>query len=132
MLYYQKGETIMKQSERKLIRHRQRLLDKLARLNLLLHASYLERFSTCIRSHCECHKGKKHGPRAYLAIYHGKRQRQVYVPQAQQAAVQRGLQQYKEMEEIVLAITNINLQLMRARCLELSETNTCKRSTCHE
>lgn len=122
----------MKHSERKLIRDRQRLLEKLAQLNLLLHASYLERFSTCIRPHCECHKGKKHGPRAYLSIYHGKRQHQVYVPQAEQAAVQRGLQQYKKMEEIVLAITNINLQLMRAGCLEISENKTCKRSTCHE
>lgn len=122
----------MKQSERKLIRERQRLLERLAQLNLLLHASYLERFSTCIRPHCECHKGKKHGPRAYLAVYRDKRQRQVYVPQAEQAAVQRGLHQYKQMEEIVLAITNINLQLMRAGCLEISESKTCKRSTCNE
>lgn len=122
----------MKQSERKLIRDRQRLLERLAQLNLLLHASYLERFSTCIRPHCECHKGKKHGPRAYLAVYRDKRQRQVYVPRAEQAAVQRGLHQYKQMEEIVLAITNINLQLMRAGCLEISESKTCKRSSCHE
>lgn len=122
----------MKQSERKLIRDRQRLLERLAQLNLLLHASYLERFSTCIRPHCECHKGKKHGPRAYLAVYRDKRQRQVYVPRAEQAAVQQGLHQYKQMEEIVLAITNINLQLMRAGCLEISESKTCKRSTCHE
>jgi len=110
----------MNLSERKLLQKRQRLLAQITELNLLLNASYLERFSTCVRPQCECHKGKKHGPRAYLSVYREKRQRQVYVPQPQHDTVQLGLRQYQQLQEIVKAITDINLQLMRAG--RLSET----------
>lgn len=110
----------MNQEERKLIRQRERLLQSLAGLPLLLHASYLERFSVCSRPQCRCHRGMKHGPRAYLVVYRDKRQRQVYVPNPQQKAVLRGLRQYEQLAEIVQAITDINLKLMRAGVLERS------------
>ncbi len=122
----------MNPEERKLIRERQRLLETLAELSLLLHASYLERFSTCMRPQCECHRGKKHGPRSYLVVYRGKRQRQAYVPQSQCDAVQRGLRQYEQLGQIVLAITDINLQLMRAGQLGTSQSHAHKRGPRHE
>jgi len=122
MLYLAAGGIATNPSDRRLIRQRQKLLGELAQLSLLLRASYLERFSTCVRPQCECHRGKKHGPRAYLAVYRDKRQRQVYVPQSEQDAVRRGLRQYQRLEEIVQAITEINLQLMRAGGFESSET----------
>lgn len=122
----------MNQQERNLIRKRQRLLEKLSQLSLLLHGSYLERFSTCARPQCQCHQGKKHGPRAYLVVYRDKRQRQAYVPQPEQNAVQRGLRQCQQLDEIVRAITDINLQLMRAGCLGASESQTRKEGTHHE
>lgn len=116
----------MNPSQGKLIQKRQRLLEELAKLSLLLHASYLERFSTCVRPRCECHNGKKHGPRAYLAVYRDKKQRQVYVPQPERDAVKQGLRQYRKLEKIVQAITDINLRLMRAGHLGISETKTRK------
>jgi len=122
----------MNQEERKLIRERQRLLETLAELSLLLHASYLERFSTCMRPQCECHRGKKHGPRSYLVVYRGKRQRQAYVPQSQCDVVQRGLRQYEQLSQIVRAITDINLQLMRAGQLGTSQAHVHKRGSRHE
>jgi hypothetical protein len=122
----------MNQDERKLIHERQRLLKKLAGLSLLLHGSYLERFSTCMRSQCECHRGRKHGPRFYLIVYRDKRQRQAYVPQPEHDAVQRGLRQYEQLCEIVRAITDINLQLMRAGCLGASQGQTRKGGSHHE
>ena len=122
----------MNPSERKLLQKRQALLAQITELNLLLNASYLERFSTCVRPQCECHKGKKHGPRAYLSVYREKKQHQVYVPQPQRDAVQLGLRQYQRLQEIVQAITDINLQLMRAGHLGETGEQTTKGSKRNE
>lgn len=103
----------MKSTEVTLRRKREQLLARMGRLSLLLHGSYLERFSTCARPRCACHQGRKHGPRAYLVVYRRQRQRQVYVPQAQRAAVRRGLRQHEELEKIVRQLTDVNLQLLR-------------------
>jgi len=118
----------MNRDERALVRERQRLLDRLAGLSLLLHGSYLERFSTCARPQCECHRGRRHGPRAYVVVYRNKRQRQAYVPKAERDAVRRGLLQHRQMEEIIQAVTDINLKLMRAGRLEACEAKAQKRS----
>ena len=58
----------MNQTNRKLIQKRQTLLERLAALQLLAQGSYLERFSSCSRPNCSCHKGRKHGPRSYLVV----------------------------------------------------------------
>jgi hypothetical protein len=92
---------------------RERLLAQLGKLSLLLHGSYLERFSACARPTCACHDGRKHGPRSYLVIYRRKRQRQVYIPEAQRRAVRRGLRQYQELGKIVQQLTDLNLRLLR-------------------
>ena len=117
----------MNKEERTLVRERQRLLKRLAGLSLLLHGSYLERFSTCARPQCQCHRGSRHGPRAYVAVYRDKRQRQAYVPKAEQDAVRRGLLQHRQLEEIVQAVTDINLRLMRTGQLGASEAQTPER-----
>ena len=122
----------MNSFERKLLRKRQGLLAQITELSLLLNASYLERFSTCVRPQCECHKGKKHGPRAYLSVYREQQQRQVYVPQPQRDTVQLGLRQYQRLQEIVKAITDINLQLMRAGRLSETREQTTKGGKRHE
>lgn len=103
----------MTPTEMTLRRKREKLLQRLGGLSLLVHGSYLERFSTCARPRCACHQGRKHGPRSYLVVYRRKRQRQWYVPQAQRTAVRRGLRQHEELEKIVRELTDINLQLLR-------------------
>ena len=107
----------MNQTTRKLIQKRQVLLERLAALQLLVQGSYLERFSSCSRPNCSCHKGSKHGPRSYLVLYEGKKQRQVYVPQAQRKPIQEGIRQHEDLRAIVKEITRINVRLMRARAL---------------
>ena len=104
----------------KLIDKRQHLLRKMADLSLVVHGSYLERFSTCVRKNCSCHQGKKHGPRAYVVVYRDARQRQVYVPQEQLSAVRKGLRQYEQLLELLRQVTHINLTLMRAGVLDES------------
>ena len=103
-----------------LMEKRERLLRKLAALKLLLHGSYLERFSTCTRKHCACHQGDTHGPRSYVVIYRSAQQRQVYVPQEQVRAVRQGLRQDEQATDLLRKITDLNLALMRAGTLDTS------------
>jgi hypothetical protein len=105
---------------KRLLERRDRLLQKLAALTLLVHGSYIERFSTCSRKHCPCHQGVKHGPRSYVVIYRDARQRQVYVPQEQVRAIRQGLRQDEKAVELLRKITDINLALMRAGALTAS------------
>lgn len=104
----------------KLVAKRRRLLKKLAGLSLLTHGSYLERFSTCTRKNCACHQGDKHGPRAYVVVYRGGKQRQVYVPQDQVAAVRKGICQHDQALDLLQQVTEINLTLMRQGLLDES------------
>lgn len=111
----------MNQTTRKLLRKREALFERLAALQILVHGSYLERFSSCSRPTCSCHKGRKHGPRSYLVVYEGKKQRQIYVPQEQRRPIQEGIRQHEELRAIVKEITRINVRLMRRRALAASE-----------
>ena len=110
----------MDPKSRKLVARRRRLLGQLAGLPLVVHGSYLERFSTCARARCACHRGDTHGPRAYVVVYRGGRQRQVYVPRDQVRAVRLALRHDARAQELLRQITDINLALMRAGVLEAS------------
>ena len=97
---------------------RRKLLRELSRLFLLLHGSYFERYSTCSRTGCACHQGKRHGPRAYVAARSGARPGQHYVTKSQVGAVRKGIEQYHRLLQIADRITGINLELMRGGRLE--------------
>jgi hypothetical protein len=92
---------------------RAKLLEELSRLSLLIHGSYFERYSTCSRSGCACHQGKRHGPRAYVALRSAGRPGQHYVQKSQVSAVRNGIEQYHRLLQIADRITGINLELMR-------------------
>jgi hypothetical protein len=119
----------MEKKIKKLLEKRERLLQKLASLHLMVHGSYVERFSTCARKNCACHRGDKHGPRSYVVIYREAQQRQVYVPREQVHAVQRGLQQDEQAAELLRQITDVNLALMRAGVLEATSRPTTEGAT---
>ena len=110
----------MNASSKKLVAKRRRLLEKLEALTLLIHGSYLERFSTCSRKACACHQGKKHGPRGYVVIHREGRQRQVYVPKEQVPLIRKGLRQHEQALALLRQVTDINLKLMRDGLLEES------------
>ena len=122
----------MKTTEASLRRKRAALLRDLARLSGLLHGAYLERFSTCSRPRCACHDGRKHGPRSYLIVYRQKRQRQLYIRQADRAVVQRGLRQHEKLIHLVRELTDVNLQLLRAGGLATDAKADLRRGGRHE
>lgn len=98
-------------------RERQRLLSELSSLTKLIRGSFFERFSTCARPACGCHRGERHGPRGYVTVKEGQRQRQYYVPQSQTEAVRHGIQQYHRLMEIVDRVSTINLERMQGGTL---------------
>jgi hypothetical protein len=99
-------------------REREKLLGEMSSLALLIRGSYFERFSTCSRPNCRCHEGQRHGPRGYLVVTEGKRQRQHYVPRSQEAAAQQAVEQYHRLLDVIARITAINLELMRRKALD--------------
>ncbi len=101
-----------------LIERRQQLLDELVGLTHLVHGSWVERYSTCSRVNCRCHRGEKHGPRYYVVVQEKGKQRQKYIPRAQAAAVRQGLAQSRKLQEIVAEVTRINLLLIKKRGYE--------------
>ncbi len=94
-------------------RERQRLWSELSSLTQLIRGSFFERFSTCARPTCGCHRGQRHGPRGDVTVKQGQRQRQYYVPQSQTEAVRHGIQQYHRLMEIVDRVSSINLERMQ-------------------
>ena len=103
---------------KKLLDERARLLAELGSLSHMLHGSWVERFSVCSRPGCRCHSGDRHGPRHYLVVREGGRQRQKYVPNSQVDAAQAGVSEYRRAREILDRITHINLTLMKEGAYE--------------
>ena len=99
----------------KLQDERASLLAELATLSQLLHGSWVERYSVCARPDCECHSGKRHGPRRYLVVNEAGRQRQKYSANSQVSVALEGIGQYRRLQEIVERITHLNLALMKEK-----------------
>jgi len=109
---------------------RDQLLEELSRLSLLIHGSYFERYSTCSRKGCACHEGRRHGPRAYVALRSAGRPAQHYVPRSQVSAVQKGVEQYHRLLQVADRITAVNLALMRGG--RLDEQGDRQDPDCHQ
>lgn len=103
---------------KKLLDERAKLLIELGTLSKLLRGSWVERYSTCSRPHCKCHQGERHGPRRYLVVNEGGRQKQKYIPNAQVEAVRHGIEQYRKLQEIINRITRINVHLLREKAYD--------------
>jgi hypothetical protein len=99
---------------RELLAERAALIDEMAGLAGLMRGSVVERYTTCARPGCGCHQGRKHGPRHFLAVNEGGRQRQKYIRGNQLAAVRAGIGQYHRLQEIIEQLTRVNLELLRA------------------
>lgn len=107
-------ENLSRREMLKLQREKKRLLEELSGLSLMIKGSYFERYSTCVRPNCSCHRGERHGPRGYVVTKGGEKpQSQHYVPKGQVQVVESGIEQYRRMLKIAGRITAINLRLMR-------------------
>jgi len=96
-----------------LVQKRSELFVEISKLTSLLHGSLLERYSTCSRKDCQCHKGHRHGPHYCLVVNEDGHQRQKYIQLSQVQAVHSGLSQYKRLQEFIHQITAINLAILK-------------------
>ena len=81
-----------------------------------LRASLVERFSRCGKGNCSCHHGgQKHGPFYYLTqcLAVGKVNKFLLKTPAQQQAARQGIDHYRQWQEHVEELSQINAQLLR-------------------
>jgi len=99
------------------LRQRKRWL--LSQLNFfpdLLRASLVERFSRCGKSNCHCHHGgPKHGPFYFLTqcLAVGRINKFLLKTPAQQKTVQDGIAHYRQLQEQMEEVSQINAELLR-------------------
>lgn len=99
------------------LRHRKRfLLSQLKVLPDALRASLVERFSRCGKSNCHCHQGgAKHGPFYYLTqcLAVGKVNKFLLKTPDQQQSARTGIEHYRQLQEQVEELSQINAELLR-------------------
>ena len=99
------------------LRHRKRfLLDRLKIRPDCLRASLVERFSQCGKANCQCHHGgDKHGPFYYLTqcLAVGKINKFLLKTPAQQQAARSAIEHYRQLQEHLEELSQINAQLLR-------------------
>ena len=99
------------------LRQRKRgLLSQLKICPDLLRASLVERFSRCGKPNCHCHHGgAKHGPFYFLAqcLAVGRINKFLLKTPEQQKAVQAGAAHYRQLQEQLEEVSQINAELVR-------------------
>lgn len=99
------------------LRQRKRfLLSQLKILPDCLRASLVERFSPCGKTNCRCHHGgDKHGPFYYLTqcLAVGKINKFLLKATAQQQAARTGIDHYRQLQEHLEELSQINTELLR-------------------
>ena len=81
-----------------------------------LRASFVQRFSRCGKSQCQCrHGGQKHGPFHYLTqcLAVGKVNKFLLKTPDQQQAARAGIDHYRQLHEQLEELSQINAELLR-------------------
>lgn len=81
-----------------------------------LRASLVERFSQCGKTNCQCrHGGDKHGPFYYLTqcLAAGNINKFLLKESAQQQAARQGIEHYRQLQEQLEELSQINAELLR-------------------
>jgi len=105
-------------SVRKLLARRRLLAGRLSEPERTLRGVLLREGRSCSSEGCRCRRGELHGPYTYLAVYTEGRSRTIYVPAAARAATEAHVALTQRNEELLLEISQINLELLRRRALE--------------
>lgn len=82
----------------------------------LIRASFVERYSVCGKPQCKCRQGgSKHGPFYYLtqSLAVGKVNKFLLKGEAQQQRARLGIEHYRQFQESVEELSQINTELLR-------------------
>ncbi len=107
----------MSDSTTTLLRRRQALAKKLARLEpLILRGSLIERYKRCGHPGCQCQHGPGHGPKYYLSVSQaGGRPEMDYVPEEYRQQAADYLQNFQKVRQVLEQICNLNRELFKRR-----------------
>src|SRR5271156_4267495 len=96
---------------------RKRLIKQLHKAEAaMLRGSLIERYKQCGKPNCQCVDGQKHGPIYYLSVsMPGTRPVMVYVPLEYKALTEEALANYRETQQIMEKISDINRELLARR-----------------
>ena len=81
-----------------------------------LRASFVERFARCGKANCHCHQGgDKHGPFYFLTqcLAVGKINKFLLKAGAQQQAARTAIEHYRQLQEHLEELSQINAELLR-------------------
>lgn len=81
-----------------------------------LRASFVERLARCGKANCHCHHGGgKHGPFYFLTqcLAVGKINKFLLPTPAQRQAAQEGIAHYRQLQEQIEELSQINAELLR-------------------
>jgi hypothetical protein len=108
---------MQKSSVTYLRKKRKRLINQLREIETpLLRGSLIERYKRCGKSNCRCTKGQEHGPSYYLSVsMAGLRPILIYVPLEHKKAVEEALTNYREVQQMLEKLSDINRELLARR-----------------
>jgi hypothetical protein len=108
---------MQKQTTSYLRQKRKRLIEQLKKIeSIMLRGSLIERYKKCGKLNCRCVDGTGHGPNYYLSVsMPGMRPVMVYVPIKYKPWVEKALANYREAQQIMEKISDINRELLARR-----------------
>jgi hypothetical protein len=95
-------------------RHFRSRIAQLASTRWFLRGTLSERAGTCGKPNCRCAQGELHRS-LYLVQSQGGKLRQLCVPQAWQARVRDAVQAYRQLQELLEAVSEAEWQRLRDR-----------------
>ncbi len=82
----------------------------------VLRGSLIERYKRCGKPGCKCAKGKGHGPKFYLSVsFPGRQPEMIYVPLAHKHQIEKYLENFQTIKQLLESICEINRELLKRK-----------------
>ncbi|KAF0191557.1 MAG: hypothetical protein FD166_3763 [Bacteroidetes bacterium] len=90
------------------------ILSTLPSMDHMIHGSLITRAIKCGKPNCRCVTGDGHKSLYLSSFYHGQTGMD-YVPAAWEPWIREGMKNYEAIKELLLELTELNLELFRRR-----------------
>jgi hypothetical protein len=105
---------LRKISTQELIERKEEILRSLPTMAHVIHGSLITRDIKCGKQNCHCATGDGHMSLYLSSFYHGQTG-MVYVPAIWETWIREGIENYGVMQDMLLELTELNLELFRRR-----------------
>lgn len=107
-------KTMRKSTTRELEERKAQILSTLPSMDHVIHGSLITRAVKCGKPNCHCATGDGHKSLYLSSFYHGQTGMD-YVPAAWEPWIREGMGNYGAIQELLLELTELNLELFRRR-----------------